>query len=265
MKGYLTALLLFMACVSSNHLLGQEVLKLAPPVATLDAILFDQSAQLTLSFELEEAEIYYKVGKGFEKYEQPIVVKQTQNIPFFSKKKDFLNSDTITITAIKKGQKKIDSIRGTLPNEAYLGNGLQTLIDGEKGGTNFRDGKWLGFSDSIITLEFEMQDKITSLGGIGLDNPSSWIFLPQKMELYAISSKGKSYRLKETVWPIGNEVGSRNIYLNFLDKKKLSWKAKRKLCRATSLRLVLYPATIPTGHPGAGQKAWVFLDEIIAN
>ena len=90
-----------------------------------------------------------------------------------------------------------------------------------------------------------------------MENTSSWIFAPLKAN-YEYSDDGINYKeMKEkggVLSPINNEV--RLDYLeSFFDN------IKARYIRITAKS----PKICPEGHPGAGKKCWIFIDEITVN
>ncbi|MBC8182184.1 sulfatase-like hydrolase/transferase [candidate division KSB1 bacterium] len=144
----------------------------------------------------------------------------------------------------------------TEPSPRYTGGGKTGLINGIRGSWDYLDGKWHGYEgndfEAFIDLEKKIPVKKITCGF--LSQQMSWIFLPSKLEIY-VSVDGKKYDLVQ----------------KFKEKLKISPKAKIKNYEAkVKTRPVRYVnvkarnvAVCPDWHPGAGGKAWLFVDEII--
>ena len=135
--------------------------------------------------------------------------------------------------------------------------GAHTLVDGIQGNTAFSDGKWLGFEgdDLELTLDLGTAKRVDQIRIGFYKDEGSWIFLPQ--------SFGFSYSLDGDIYSevqlfnssdISNKDGS--IYEGLI-KVQLPEAVQHFKIIAKNI------GTCPEGHPGAGGKAWLFVDEII--
>lgn len=143
------------------------------------------------------------------------------------------------------------------PSEKYEGDGAQTLSDKRFGSVDFKNGGWLGFegTDLIADIRFAKYQDIqrVSLGCLNL--AGSWIFLPTQLTVYA-SVDGKKFveagRIEAADIKAQSVVGRNEIEIPIAPLK------------ARFLRIVgKNEGVCPKGHPGEGQKAWLFVDEII--
>ena len=139
----------------------------------------------------------------------------------------------------------------------YPGQGELTLINGEKGSSTFTGGQWLGFEqdDLEVTLDFGEIKSINKITVGFLENIGAWIFMPRQIEYY-ISTDGNQFQkiAEMNHQEIADVEGSglKDIVKEFENVKTQYLRLKAKnigLC--------------PEGHPGAGGKAWVFVDEIV--
>lgn len=141
-------------------------------------------------------------------------------------------------------------------SERYPGDGAFTLVNGvinEKGFA--RTKEFVGFNgtncEAIIDLG-ELQ--IVSLVVVNaLNRPSSWIWRPLTAEVFGSGDGEKWYSLKMTD--------------DFEESKNGTGKGKMMIAfKANYYRYIKVIATnwgeIPAGNPGAGNKAWLFVDEI---
>ncbi len=143
------------------------------------------------------------------------------------------------------------------PNKPYNDGGKYALIDGIKGSKNFRDSKWQGFNgqnlEAIIDLEKKRTISSISIGF--LQNKSSWIFLPNSVEIFT-SNNGKAYkRISRKNKKKSHKSGGtiiENFKFNFNNIQARYIKIKGNS--------VIY---CPKWHKGAGKSAWMFVDEIV--
>lgn len=141
------------------------------------------------------------------------------------------------------------------PDSKYAGDGPFTLVNdiiNEKGLAP--SDEFLGFlgNDLEATIDLGKQEKIKAFKLYVLDEENSWIYLPSSVEYYT-SNDGKNFeRIAD-----GNfrDVAS-NEKIRFFDI----------LFPEKEVRYVRVVAknkgVIPEGKPGAGSKAWLFVDEI---
>jgi hexosaminidase len=149
-------------------------------------------------------------------------------------------------------------LRYTNPySEKYAAAREHALTNSLKGSTNFGDGQWLGFNgqDLEATLDFGRPTKIEKLELGFLRDVGVWVMLPAEVE-FLVSDDGKTFR---TVGLVKNDVDDH-------DSKPLvkdfSAKTGGASARFVRVRAKNY-GKLPAWHPGAGNPAWLFADELI--
>jgi sialate O-acetylesterase len=151
----------------------------------------------------------------------------------------------------------------------YTG-GENALLDGTFGSLDFLDGHWQGYQrvdfEGVIDLGREIP--VESVAISFLQQPASWIFLPLSVE-FSTSTDGHIYQTacsqktaespKETqgfvkefrcTVPTGQHLSDQT------DTKEIK---KSRYIRITAKNRGICPAW----HPGHGQPAWMFVDEIV--
>lgn len=144
----------------------------------------------------------------------------------------------------------------TPASNSYPGDGAFTLVNGiinEKGMA--RSKQFLGFSGTNCEAVIDLGaiQEISFVVVNCLRRESSWIWQPQSAEVFGSGDGEKWYSLKLTD--------------DFTDKKDGTGKGIMMMpFRKTFARYVKVVVTnwgdIPAGNPGAGNKAWLFVDEI---
>ena len=138
----------------------------------------------------------------------------------------------------------------------YSQGDIEVLVDGILATSKFNDGFWLG-------LHGENLDAVVDLGQIHpikrvaahfLENQESWIFLPAAIE-FLLSADGKTYFSIKSISPPLGKKQFKTIHA-FQEEPK---KANARYVRIRALNRGLCPAW----HAGAGEKAWIFTDEIL--
>lgn len=142
------------------------------------------------------------------------------------------------------------------PHSKYEARGARSLQDEKLGTRQFNDGFWLGYegNDLVATIDLGKVQQIERVMiGILQDAPS-WIFFPEYVEV-AWSGNGKDYSD-----PVRVEVGALKDKNRKLVKRI---RVERENVHGRYIRvLVKNTARCPDWHPGAGRKAWLFVDEI---
>ncbi len=143
------------------------------------------------------------------------------------------------------------------PSYKYSGQGKKTLVDGLKGRTNHRDGLWQGFNgdDVEIIIDLGKTKEISKVTGSFFQRERSWIFLPVVLEV-SLSTDGKIFSepavTKNSIDPKTEGAFTQEIAVEFPDLKARFIKVKAQ-----------NQGVCPEWHRGAGDKAWLFVDEVM--
>ena len=147
----------------------------------------------------------------------------------------------------------------TLKEEAskkYPGDGAFTLVNGvinEKGLGKSRE--FLGFegTDCEATIDLGKEEAIKSIKINFFEQRGSWIYPPGLIDIY-LSNDGINFQQspnEDRAKAIPGEI-RRNMTAGFY-----------RPTTARYIKVVIKNfGIIPDGHPGAGHKAWLFVDEI---
>jgi hexosaminidase len=199
-----------------------------------------------------------KFNEGIN-YTAPIPVKSTQLVAAISmvNGKPISNPISQNILFNKATGKKITL--AIPPSNTYKGDGAFTLVNGiqnEKGLAKSKE--FLGFSgsDCEALIDLGKEEKISNVIVHCLREIGSWIYQPQTIEVF-ISSNGTDFTsaglTDDFIIKIkGLETGTMKV--EFVEKNTRYVKV-----------VVKNWGEIPAGNPGAGNKAWLFVDEIEVN
>lgn len=142
------------------------------------------------------------------------------------------------------------------PSKSYQGDGPYTLVNGiqsNKGQGRTKD--YLGFSgkDLEATLDLGETTSLSRAGVSFLEQPVSWIYHPSAIELYGSNDNQEFKKLGVATIdnPSISEVGIGSTTLKINGKYRYIKFLIRNL------------GVIPTGLSGQGNKAWLFVDELI--
>jgi hypothetical protein len=236
---------------------------LISPVPYFEAVssTFQENILVGLRHIDQEAVIFYRQegyhpGNIYEVYRNPVLTSQSSSFHAYAEVESLMPSKKAKSSFYKIHHDWAVSVKSPYSSQ-YTGGGDLALIDGQRGGDNFRTGSWQGYYGVDFEATIDM-GKITTINKIKasfLQDQRSWIFMPVNVE-FSVSRKSFDFR---TVAIIENDVPDtfpEAIIKEFVkDGMKESGRYIR--IRATNR------GVCPEWHVGAGEKAWVFIDEII--
>jgi len=200
-----------------------------------------------------------KFNEGI-KYTAPIPVESTQLVAAISmlNGKPISNPISQNILFNKATGKKITL--ATQPSKTYKGDSAFTLVNGvqnEKGLAKSRE--FLGFpgTDCEAVIDLGKEQTFSSVNVHAFQETGSWIYRPLAVEVL-ISGDGINF----------SSVGSTD---DFVETKAKNGKGTMKVeflmtAPARYVKVVVKNwGKIPDGNAGAGNKAWLFVDEIEVN
>ncbi|MBR4468062.1 MAG: GH92 family glycosyl hydrolase [Bacteroidales bacterium] len=229
------------------------------PTVNANSDTFFDSIMVSMSHPVEGVKIYYTMD-GTEPsdsallYEKPICLKEATDIRAAALQDGrwSLPIDAHYYLIDARHSVKLENKY----NEQYEAGGLKALIDHQRGGENFRTGSWQGYYgvDLIATVDLGVSKRLNRLAGSFLQEIYSWIWMPTEVE-YFVSDDGRNFR---SVGKVKNEVPT-DADGAFVQEMEV-----RPRCNARYVKMVAKTiGTCPEGHVGAGQKAWIFCDELV--
>ena len=187
----------------------------------------------------------------------PILVKETTTFNAFAKDSTG-ESSVVAFELVKKNPNISININSEYSNQ-YAANGDFTLIDGIRGGNEYRTGDWQGYwaQDLVFEIEFKEARAFNEIGVGFLEDTKSWIFLPS-MFIVEGSKDGVNYTpfgINALIHTATEDVPAnvRDFWLAPEDKgpyKKIRITAKNY-------------GKCPDWHLGAGNDTWLFVDEVL--
>jgi predicted alpha-1,2-mannosidase len=202
-------------------------------------------------------------------YERPLLFTRSATVKARAYKEGFPPSAVMTAEFRKiPGDGTIHL--NTRYSPMYTAGGDLALIDGVMGSDDFRTGRWQGYHgvdlDAVVDLGVERRIGSVSTGF--LEDQNSWIFWPSMVE-YLISSDGVLFTsiAKVSRGTPGHDEGSpgrdegvpgrdEGARIERVSSGPVGLRARFVRVRATSI------GVCPAWHRGAGEKAWIFADEI---
>lgn len=138
----------------------------------------------------------------------------------------------------------------------YTAGGDAGLVDGIRGGSDFRTGDWQGFEGQNLDLVIDLgkSQKIKRLSAGFFQDENAWIFFPSKVQ-FEISDDGERFTpVGEVACDVQPEAKG-SLQKDFtLDLKE----KKGRYVRVVGVSL----GKCPAWHKGAGYACWVFADEV---
>lgn len=139
----------------------------------------------------------------------------------------------------------------TAPNKSYSAGGAFTLVDGVQNDKGMlKSMQFLGFNgaDMEAIIDLGHKDSIQTITLHAFEQTGSWIYSPAEVSFY-LSDDGVRFTLLET---LKKGKGVKNLVFET---------TPASLTRFIKVVAKNY-GPIPTGQPGGGNNAWLFVDEI---
>jgi len=236
---------------------------LNPPKIKFESTLFEGKTEVSLSHPIRSTEIRYTLDGSLPDsvssavYKDPIVLSASTPIRARAFAAGWIGSADTKELLIKKGITPSAFNLVTPPNPKYAAKGATSLFDGVKAKANHTTGDWLGFSESPLDITLTLgsvQPKLLEVSF--LLHEGAYIFPPQSLEVW-IGNKG--------VWKKVNSLPQANS--TKIEEARFGL-VSIPLPAGTmdQIRLKAQPiAKLPSWHPGAGAKGWIFVDEILVH
>ena len=218
--------------------------------------------KITMTTEHPGVDIYYTLngenpGKSSNYYQNSIYVDRSGTI------KAVGFQDSIMVGKPSEEPVYVHKALGkpttyTFPyKERYAGNGEIHLVDGLEGSNYYNDQKWQGFQQDNLEVVIDLED-ITSVSQISirfLSRIYSWIFQPASVHIsYSLDNKVFT-PLKDFKNELSPEDPNEEIKAYVYNGEALNMRYIKVIGENIGV--------CPDWHKGAGDKVWIFADEII--
>jgi predicted alpha-1,2-mannosidase len=211
--------------------------------------------------------LYYAINDGpWVEYQDAFVLKETSIVsiqaietPSDSRAKSRFNKSPIVKSVFNKRDPNISLELQTLYANQYAASGPNTLIDGVRGGADFRTGDWQGYfgKDLNAIVTFEQVRELTSIGLSCIRDIKSWIFFPEKIGI-SYSLDGINYtKLPDLTYTEATTDDYEPKIRTCVQRLKQPVKVK-------NIKYTVYnPGKCPSWHLGSGNDSWIFMDEFL--
>ncbi len=188
-------------------------------------------------------------------YKEPVTIDRTQRM-FMNAERNNEKSSAVMVEfrRIRSDMKVLGYKNPYSPQ--YTAGGDDGLVDGIRGGVDFRTGGWQGFEGKNLDMIIDLgkQQKINRIRANFLQDENSWIFFPTRLQV-EISDDGNTFT------PAGEVLCDTPPSAMGILQKELTVDLggkKARYLRVVGVSLGQCPAT----HKGAGYACWVFSDEV---
>lgn len=241
-----------------------EKLKMSPPTLANDKMLLRPGELAELKHSLPGAIIRYTLD-GEEPdsveaaiYQDPMSIEGITTLRAKAYRDGWDASETVSFTLFQAGIKPsaVKVLQATSGN--YRGSGDATLVDAEKGdASNFRSPYWLGFQDNPLDALFTFDEprKVDEIVLSYAVNMSSYIMPPKKVEIWGGNGPDAMQRLHTSTPTQPTAYGPNTVEAITVEFPPMEY---------SHYKVVAFPVTrLPEWHGGAGDKGWVFSDEVL--
>ncbi len=221
---------------------------------------FMDSTLIVLSCALPGASVHFTLdgsdpSQKSSVYTRPIILRKSATLKAIAIGKDSPKSLPIEAKFVKIPRDRKITL-GTRFAGQYAAGGEIALIDFSRGAEDFGTGAWQGYEGENIEAVVELEEArpVKKLGLGCLQDQGSWIFMPEEVIFYTSVN--------------GVEFTEAGRVLNDVDPKAegaiiKDFTINTKGVKVKYIRVVAPNRGVcPEWHPGAGNKAWIFADEI---
>lgn len=244
-----------------GDLLGTDLLATRVPWVMSGESPFHDRTRVALS---DSGSIRYTLdgtepSMGSALYSQPIELTSTTTVRFRTADAKYgVKSFPVQSATFHRipGHRKVVSLSPT--HRQYTAGGNDAFIDGIRGGNDFRLGTWLGFygidMDGVVDLGEELTLRHLAVGF--LQDQNSWIFMPRAVS-FDTSLDGVTWQAAGSVANDVDEHADGVVLKDFGVTLPAPRQARFVRAHATA------PIMCPEWHKGAGNRSFIFADELI--
>ncbi|MCE6988820.1 chitobiase/beta-hexosaminidase C-terminal domain-containing protein [Dyadobacter sp. CY323] len=242
------------------------ILALTPPLIENEEQILKGNTPITMKHQIPGTTIRYTLdgtmpdSTSSPVYNKPLTITKNTKITAKAFKNGWYGSKPVDKFFFKSAF-RIDSVHLlTQPDPKYKGKGNVTLSDGVKSAREQGSGNWLGYRDSDFQSYFFFNKPVnaSSITVSMLRNVGGFIFPPTRIEVWGGANE-KSVKLLKVITPTMPDKETKNV-------DDLVFEADFQKQDISCIKIIAKPlGKLPAWHPGKGEKAWVFVDEVIVN
>lgn len=218
----------------------------------------EEGNQAQIFSDNSDIEIQYWSNKSEDKkrYSQPFDVGGIDTL-YYAAYQDSMQKSKIYSEIFQQHLATAKKVKlGRKPSEKYGRYGASLITNGVLANPDkFGDKEWLGFQgvNTGVIIDFGVPTKISSVNLGFFHGPAYWIHAPRSIQL-SYADDGRDWGQFYSVDTLPKGIKRIPVDMNFepITSRYL----------LISIESVL---TIPEGNEGAGNPAWLFMDEVIVN
>ena len=242
--------------VCPGDVAGQAITRIPKTIVTNPAFemagdIFADSLRVSIT---GEGEIWYRIGdEDFRPYEGPFTVYEPCTMEAYARIGE--RRSFTTRSAVHQIARDRDIAIRSRYSRQYTAGGDEGLIDGFRGGLNWRTGGWQGYQDTDFEAVVDLRSvrTVTRVGAGFCQDARSWIWMPRYVE-FSASADGEHFT---PLARVENTMDERDYEVRIWDcEVPASVQARYIKVFAKNI------GTIPDWHPGAGSPGFIFIDEI---
>jgi hypothetical protein len=194
-------------------------------------------------------------GESSEQFGAPIVLHETTTLRARAFTANGAASNVATAEFVR--YRPVGAVTlATRYNAQYTGGGDNALVDGRRGGNDWRLGAWQGYQGDDVVAVIDLGN-VRSIGEASLgclQDQNSWIFFPSSVR-FSLSEDGEKF---DSSVSVPSPVSPRESGSQVHEFTAAFVEAKARYLRVEAMNI----GVCPDWHHGRGGKAWVFVDEI---
>ncbi|HVS92422.1 MAG TPA: c-type cytochrome domain-containing protein [Mucilaginibacter sp.] len=240
-------------------------MKLIPPRVNNTVFVFSKPTPLLVTHAIKGVQIRYTTdGTDPDTTDSPVyqpgmMISQNTTIKMRACKAGWYASDVVSYSFFRNTFKADSISLLKAVNERYPANGAQTLTDGELGGMDFGNNKWLGTQQDLeLLLHYKTPVKPQTVTLNCLKIIGAQVFFPSEIQVWGGDDE-QHLKLISTLITGPQKKNDPNVAEGLTCKL-------RENAPLTYLKVVAKPiAKLPAWHYAKGKPSWVFADEIFVN
>ncbi len=224
---------------------------------------FEDSVQVRIASAQPDCTIRYQIVEegllsggqdSFRIYSGPFTIDRSSTVLAFCEDATGRRSFN-TATTLRKYDNRWNVTLTNPFSSHYTAGGPKGIIDGLRGSTNFRLGRWQGYQDCDFEAVIDLGEvqPLSCISAGFLQDTRSWIIMPRYAEFHT-SLDGESYqfagRVDNTVDPQDYDLQTREFSMPFTGRARYVKVFAKNF------------GTLPSWHAGAGGEAHIFVDEV---
>lgn len=233
------------------------------PIIQAERQSFTDSLLITISSSDDRANLMFRIDDSNDMvgYKAPFWIHRSCTItasalvPGTQGRKNLIPSKSVTASFKKYEGGRAITIESTYANQ-YSAGGKNALIDGVRGGKDFRTGEWQGYEgqDVVLMIDLGRVQKLKRVGLSVLQDQKSWIWLPSEVT-FSMSTNQRQWSSRTIEHSVDRKADGGMLFEIWTET--LNRKARYIAVTARNA------GPCPDWHPGKGGKTWVFADEVL--